>query len=101
MSLLQDCQILNVVIFVLSLMDEYVCALRIKSMEETLIDYQEHDIGCLVFKVWIFFKSCVYICKVSLKNWKVDHRPCTTEENKDDPIFYLSIFLITQLSVFW
>ena len=51
MSLLQDCQILNVVIFVLSLMDEYVCALRIKSMEETLIDYQEHDIGCLVFKV--------------------------------------------------
>ena len=51
MSLLQHCRILNVVIFVLSLMDEYVFALRIKSMEETLIDYQQHDIGCLVFKV--------------------------------------------------
>ena len=51
MSLLQDCRILNVVISVLSLMDEYVFTLRIKSMEETLIDNQQHDIGCLVFKV--------------------------------------------------
>ena len=50
MSLSQDCRILNVVIFVMSLIDEYVFALRIKSMEETLIDYQ-HDIGCLAYKV--------------------------------------------------
>ena len=61
MSLLQDCQVLNFSTFVSSLMDEYVFALRIKSMEETLIDYQQHDIGCLVFKVQIFQELCIHM----------------------------------------